>query len=170
MIIKEYKGKYPQISQDAYVADNAVITGDALVGADTSIWFGVVVRGDYNSIEIGRNTNIQDLTLVHSDTDCPTRIGDNVTVGHTCIIHGCTIGDNVLIGMGSTVMNGVRIGENSIVGAGSLVTEGKEFSSGVLIMGRPAKVVRELTEEEIASISKSAQVYHGISKEYKKGQ
>lgn len=166
MILKTFKGKLPKVSDEAYVADNAVLTGDIEIAEDANVWFGVVMRGDINSIRIGRGTNVQDLTMVHADSNCPTRLGEDVTIGHSCIIHGCIIEDNVLIGMDSTVMNGAVIGKNTIVGAGSLVTEGKVFPSGVLVMGRPAKVVRELSEEEIAGIKKSAEGYVANSKAY----
>lgn len=166
MVIRKYKGKLPIVAESTFVAENAAITGDVVIGENSSIWYSVVIRGDYNLIRIGNHTNIQDLTMVHADFDEETHIGDYVTIGHTCIIHGCVIEDNVLIGMGSIVMNGAKIGKNSIVGAGSLVTEGKEFPSGVLVMGRPAKVVRELTQEEIASITQSARNYQGIAANY----
>lgn len=166
MILKTFRGKLPKVSEQAYVSENVVLTGDIEIAEDANIWFGVVMRGDINSIRIGKGTNVQDLTMVHADANCPTKLGDNVTIGHSCIIHGCVIEDNVLIGMDSTVMNGAVVGKNSIVGAGSLVTEGKQFPSGVLVMGRPAKVVRELSEEEIAGITKAAQGYVANSKAY----
>lgn len=168
MLLKEYNGILPQVSEKAYVADNVAITGDTKIADDANIWFGVTMRGDLNHISIGKNTNIQDNTVVHVDTDYPTTIGDDVTIGHLCIIHGCIIEDNVLVGMGSTLMNGSVIKKNTIIGAGSLVTEGKEFPEGVLLVGRPAKVIRELTEEEIQGIKKSAEMYVANSKVYKK--
>lgn len=166
MLLKTFRGKLPAVSKDAYVADNVVLTGDIEIAEDANIWFGVVMRGDVNSIRIGKGTNVQDLTMVHADSNCPTELGDHVTIGHTCIIHGCIIHDNVLVGMGSTVMNGAVIGKNSMIGAGSLVTEGKQIPEGVLAMGRPAKVIRELTQEEIASLQKAVQGYVATSKVY----
>ena len=166
MIIRKYKDKLPVVAESAFVAENVALTGDVVIGEKSSIWYEVVVRGDYNVIRIEKNTNVQDLTMVHADFHEETHIGDNVTIGHTCIIHGCIIEDNVLVGMGSTVMNGVKIGKNTIIGAGSLITEGKEIPSGVLAVGRPAKVVRELTEEEIAGIRQSAENYRGIADNY----
>lgn len=170
MILKEFKGKLPQVSPDAYVAENVVMTGDITVAPDANLWFGVVMRGDMSTITVGAGTNIQDNAVVHVDTDTPTSIGENVTIGHLCLIHGCTIKDNVLVGMTSTIMNRAVINKNTIIGAGSLVTEGKEFPEGVLIMGRPAKVVRELTEAEIAGIQASAKGYIEKSKVYKANQ
>lgn len=166
MLVKSFHQIMPKLAESAYIADNVVLTGDVEIGEDSNVWFGVVMRGDMASIRIGKNTNIQDLTMVHVDTGIGTVVGDNVTVGHMCIIHGCKIGNNVLVGMGSTVMNNVVVGENTIIGAGSLVTEGKQVPSGVLMMGRPAKVVRELTQEEIAGIQKSADGYVAKSKVY----
>lgn len=166
MLLKTFKGKLPKVSDKAYIADNVVLTGDIEIAEDANVWFGVVMRGDVNSIRIGKGTNVQDLTMVHADSNSPTRLGDHVTIGHCCIIHGCIIEDNVLVGMGSTVMNGAVVGKNSIIGAGSLVTEGKEIPSGVLAIGRPAKVIRELTEEEIASLQKAADGYVATSKVY----
>ncbi|MDO5061979.1 MAG: gamma carbonic anhydrase family protein [Peptostreptococcaceae bacterium] len=165
-MLKTFKGKLPKVSDKAYIADNVVLTGDIEIAEDANVWFGVVMRGDVNSIRIGKGTNVQDLTMVHADSNSPTRLGDHVTIGHCCIIHGCIIEDNVLVGMGSTVMNGAVVGKNSIIGAGSLVTEGKEIPSGVLAIGRPAKVIRELTEEEIASLQKAADGYVATSKVY----
>lgn len=170
MILKEFKGIKPKVSEDAYIADNAVLTGDIEIAADANIWFGVTMRGDMSSIKVGKRTNIQDNSVVHVDTDTPTNIGDDVTIGHLCLIHGCTIKDHVLVGMTSTVMNNAVINKNTIIGAGSLVTEGKEFPEGVLVMGRPAKVIRELTAEEIASLQASADGYVEKSKVYKADQ
>lgn len=164
----EFLGSSPQISKDAFCAPNAVIIGSATIMEDASIWFGACVRADNEKIHIGKGTNIQDLTVIHVDDVTPVWIGDYVTVGHSCIIHGATIEDNALIGMGSVVMDGAKIGKNTIVGAGSLVPMGKEFPSGVLVMGRPAKIIRELTQEEIEGISKSAKGYIEKSKKYMK--
>lgn len=170
MLMKEYQGMLPKVDDTAYIADNVVLTGDIEIAADANLWFGVVMRGDMNTIRIGKNTNIQDNSVVHVDTGYVTHIGDNVTIGHLCLIHGCIIKDNVLVGMNSTIMNGAVINKNTIIGAGSLVTEGKEFPEGVLLMGRPAKVIRELTEEEINSIQQSVDMYVSKSKVYKELQ
>ncbi len=170
MLLKEFEGIKPKISDKAYIAENVVITGDTIIDDDVNLWFGVVIRGDMSYVRVGKNTNIQDNSVVHVDTDIPTNIGDNVTIGHLCLIHGCTIKDNVLVGMSSTIMNHAVINKNTIIGAGSLVTEGKAFPEGVLIMGRPAKVIRELTEDEITGIQHSADGYVAKSKLYKAGQ
>ena len=123
-----------------WVAENAVLTGDITIGEGSSVWYGSVLRGDEAPITIGKNTNIQDGAILHEAAKYPLVIGDGVTVGHRAVLHGCEIGDNVVVGMGSIVMNGAKIGKNSIVGAGSLVTQNKEFPEGVLILGYPARV------------------------------
>jgi len=146
MAIYELDCKSPQLGEGAWIADSAQVIGDVELGPDASVWFGAVVRGDTETIRIGRNTNIQDLSVLHADLGKPLSIGDNVTVGHQVMLHGCTIGDNSLIGIQSVVLNGAKIGRNCIVGAGSVVTEGKEFPDNSLILGAPAKVVRTLDE------------------------
>jgi carbonic anhydrase/acetyltransferase-like protein (isoleucine patch superfamily) len=153
------QGKTPQVAESAYIAPGAHVIGDVVIGAHASIWFNAVVRGDIAAIRIGEGTNIQDNTTVHCDYGMPTTIGSHVVVGHNCIIHGCTIADNVLVGMGSTILNGAQIGENCLIGAGSLVTEGKVFPPGSVIMGRPAKVVRAVGEKELAMIKQGPQNY-----------
>lgn len=142
-----------------FIAKSADIIGDVSLGENSSVWFQSVLRGDQEPIIIGENTNIQDGTVIHCDPNHPTNIGDNVSVGHNCTLHGCTIDDNVIVGMGSTVLNGAKIGKNSIVGAGSLVTQNKEFEPGKLILGSPAKAIRDLTEDELASIKHNAEEY-----------
>ena len=126
---------------------------------DSSVWFGAIVRGDTEVIRIGRGSNIQDASVLHADIGKPLTVGDNVTVGHQVVLHGCTIGDGSLIGIGAVVLNGAKIGKGCIVGAGSLVTEGKEFADGSMIIGSPAKVVRELTPEQQAGLELSALHY-----------
>ena len=165
-MLHAFKGMLPQLAEGVYVAPGAQVIGRVTLGRDVSIWFNTVLRGDASSISVGKRSNIQDLTMVHCDHGFPTTIGSNVTVGHSCIIHGCTIGDDCLIGMGSTILNGTRIGPNSLVGAGSLVTEGKEFPAGSVIMGRPAKVVREVSERELAMIRSGANSYYHNGKAY----
>lgn len=170
MILVPYKNTLPKVSEKAYVSENVVLTGDVEIKDDANIWYGVAMRGDINYIKIGSRSNVQDLSVVHVGYSEPVEVGDDVTVGHACIIHGCKIGNNVLVGMGSTIMNGAIVGDNCIIGAGSLVTEGKEIPSGVLAMGRPAKVIRELTPEEIKKIKISADKYVATSKNYKADQ
>lgn len=165
-MIKSFKGIEPKINESAYLSESTDIIGDVTIGEDCNIWFGARLRGDMSKIEIGNRTNIQENCVLHGDPGYSITIGNGVTVGHGAIIHGCNIEDNVLIGMHSIILNGAKISKNSIVGAGSLVTQNKTFEEGVLIMGRPAKAVRKLTEEEIESIRKSAKHYIEISKEY----
>jgi carbonic anhydrase/acetyltransferase-like protein (isoleucine patch superfamily) len=149
----------PQISESAWVADNAQVMGDVHMAPDSSVWFSSVVRGDTATIQIGEGTNIQDGSVLHADSGVPLTIGKHVTVGHMVQLHGCTVGDGSLIGIGAIVLNGAKIGKNCLVGAGSLVTEGKEFADGSMILGSPAKVVRQLTPEQIDGLRRSAQNY-----------
>ena len=150
-----------KIDKSVFVADGAQVHGERItIGKDSSIWFNSVVRCDgEQNISIGERTNIQDLTMVHVGRGYSVSIGDDVTIGHMSLIHGCTIGNNCLIGMGSIIMNGAVIGNNCIIGAGSLITEGKQIPDGSLAFGRPAKVIRELTPEEIEGITYSADCY-----------
>ena len=159
MAIYELDGVAPQVAASAWVADSAQVMGDVVLGEDASVWFGTVVRGDTESITIGAGSNIQDASVLHADFGKPLVVGERVTVGHQVMLHGCTIGDESLIGIGAIVLNGARIGKNCLVGAGSLVTEGKEFPDGSMIMGTPAKVVRQLTPEQIEGLRLSAQHY-----------
>lgn len=153
-----------------YISENASIYGDVTIGKGSTVWFQSVIRGDSNKVEIGEMTNIQDGTVVHVDHHAPVKIGDYVTIGHSCIIHGCEIQSGALIGMGSTILNEAVIGENSLIGAGSLVTEGKVIPPNVLAFGRPAKVIRPLTSEEIAKNRENAQHYYETGEAYKKGE
>lgn len=162
-----YQGQQPQIHDGAFIAPGARVIGRVTVGEGSSVWYNAVLRGDVDTITVGRFTNIQDLTLVHCDSGRPTSIGDRVTVGHSCIIHGCTIEDDVLVGMGSTVMNGARIGRNSLIAAGSLITEGKEFPPGSVIMGRPAKVIRQAEERDLELVRRGSENYRQASAAHK---
>lgn len=166
-MIKDFKNKRPNLDENLYIAETAVIIGDVTLEEDVNIWFGAVLRGDEESINIGRDTNVQENCVIHVDKDSPVNIGVGCTIGHGAIIHGCTIKDNVLVGMGSIILNGAKIGNNTIVGAGSLVTQNKEFEDGVLIMGNPAKVIRKLTKQEIDANKKSSLNYIELSKEFK---
>lgn len=165
-MIKAYKHYRPHIEKSVFLAENSTIIGRCFIEEDCSIWFNAVLRADINEIRLGKGTNIQDGCIVHCDRDYPAHIGGNVTVGHNAIIHGCTIGRNCLIGMGTTILDGAIIGDNVIVGANSLITSGKVIPPGVLVMGSPAKVVRELTPEEIEEIGRSVSGYIELSKEY----
>lgn len=152
--------RIPEFEGDAhFVADSATVIGDVRLKSKASIWFGCVLRGDNDCIEVGPRSNIQDGCVLHTDPGFPLTIGDGVTVGHLVMLHGCTIGNNSLIGIGSTILNGAVIGDNCLVGANSLITEGKSFPDGSLILGAPAKVVRALSDEEIASNTESANRY-----------
>jgi len=147
-----------------FVAKNATIVGNVTLGKESTVWFQAVIRGDANRIEIGARTNIQDGTIIHVDHDAPTIVEDDVTVGHQCMLHGCTIKKGALIGMSSIVLNHAVIGENSLLGAGSLVTEGTVIPPNVLAFGRPARVIRPLTEEEIAK--NQANITHYVENGY----
>ena len=152
-----------------WIAPTASVIGKVTIGEGVGIWFGVVIRGDQERITIGADTNIQEHSVLHTDTGFPCTVGAGVTVGHRAIIHGCTIGSNVLIGMGAIVINGARVGDDSLVGAGALLTEGREFPPGSLILGMPAKVVRPLTMDEITRNRLSAAHYVHNWKRYANG-
>ncbi|MEG2046393.1 MAG: gamma carbonic anhydrase family protein [Comamonas sp.] len=169
MAIYELDGVAPVISPSAWVADSAQVMGQVELGEDASIWFGTVVRGDTDRITIGAGSNIQDASVLHADFGAPLTIGAHVTVGHQVMLHGCTIGDESLIGIGAVVLNGAKIGKNCLVGAGSLVTEGKEFPDGSMILGSPAKVVRQLTPEQIEGLRQSARHYVLNAQRFHKG-
>jgi carbonic anhydrase/acetyltransferase-like protein (isoleucine patch superfamily) len=143
--------------------------GNVELADDTSVWFGAVIRGDTETIRIGRRSNIQDLSILHADIGMPLTLGEDVTVGHQVTLHGCTIGDGSLIGIGAVVLNGAKIGSGCLVGAGSLVTEGKEFPDGSMILGRPAKVVRQLTPEQIEGLRLSARNYVANAQRFRTG-
>jgi len=167
MAIYELDGLTPRIADSAWVADSAEVMGDVALGDEVGIWFGVVVRGDTAPITVGARTNIQDLSVLHADLGLPLSIGAGVTVGHKAMLHGCTIGDNSLIGIGAVVLNGAKIGQSCLVGAGALVTEGKEFPDGSMIIGSPAKVVRSLTPEQLQGLRQSADHYVANAQRFK---
>ncbi|MFO7815882.1 MAG: gamma carbonic anhydrase family protein [Halanaerobiales bacterium] len=166
MLLK-YKNIKPDIDQTSFIAPGAKLIGNIKLKEKTSIWYNTVLRSDLNKTTLGKGSNIQENSALHVDTEKPLNIGDYVTVGHNATIHGCTIKNNCLIGMGAIILNGAVINKNCIVAAGSLVTENAEFPPGSLIMGTPAKVIRELTEEEIEEIKKSADHYISLAKEHK---
>jgi carbonic anhydrase/acetyltransferase-like protein (isoleucine patch superfamily) len=166
MAVYELDGISPTIADSAWVADSAQVIGDVVLGEDVSVWFGVVARGDTDQIRIGARTNIQDLSVLHADSGMPLCIGSGVTVGHKAMLHGCTVGDDSLIGIGAVVLNGAKIGKNCLVGAGALVTEGKEFADGSMIIGSPAKVVRMLSPEQMAGLRQSATHYVANAKRF----
>ena len=159
MAVYELDGVAPSVAPSAWIADSAQVLGRVTLAEDSSVWFGVVIRGDTDHIRVGRGSNIQDGSVLHADEGQPLEIGDNVTVGHKVMLHGCTVGDGSLIGIGAIVLNGAKIGKGCIVGAGALVTEGKEFADGSMILGSPAKAVRELTPTQQQGLRQSAQHY-----------
>ncbi|HTG38335.1 gamma carbonic anhydrase family protein [Sphingomonas sp.] len=152
-------GRQPQVPDDSWVAPSADLIGDVRLGTQVGIWFGAVIRADNTPIVLGDRTNVQEGCMLHSDPDVPLTVGADCTIGHHAILHGCTIGDRVLVGMGATVLNNAVIGDDCLIGAGALVTEGKTFPPGSLIVGAPAKVVRELSTEAIAALKASAAGY-----------
>lgn len=171
MPVYSLDGITPQLSGDdtIWIAPDAQIMGNVVLGSEVGIWFGAVLRGDNECITIGARSNVQELTVMHTDLGFPLTVGEGCTIGHRAILHGCTIGDNTLIGMGAIVLNGARIGKNCLVGAGALITEGKEFPDNSLIVGSPAKVVRQLDDTAVERLRASAQSYVGNAKRFKAG-
>jgi carbonic anhydrase/acetyltransferase-like protein (isoleucine patch superfamily) len=169
MAIYTLDGRTPHIAPSAWVAQSAEVIGAVELAADASVWFQTVIRGDTDTIRIGRGSNIQDGCVLHADHGKPLHVGDHVTVGHQVVLHGCTIGDGSLIGIGAVVLNGAKIGKGCLVGAGSLVTEGKEFPDGSMVMGSPAKVVRALTPEQQQALLASAQHYVENARRFQHG-
>jgi carbonic anhydrase/acetyltransferase-like protein (isoleucine patch superfamily) len=168
MAFYELDGMTPQVAASAWVADNAQVIGNVVLGENSSVWFGATLRGDTETITVGRGSNIQDGSVLHADVGYPMTVGENVTVGHQVMLHGCTIGDGSLIGIGAVVLNGVKIGKHCLVGAGSLVTEGKEFPDGSMILGSPARAVKSLTPEQIEGLRMSAKHYTDNAARYRK--
>ena len=166
MIVK-FNEKEPDVARDAFVAENASIIGDVSVGKGASVWFGAVVRGDLAGIRIGNRSNVQDNAVIHVDTNAPTIIGDDVTIGHNAVVHACKIGNSCLIGMGAVVLSNAIIGDESVVGAGAIVTENKKFPPRSLIIGAPARVIRSLTDEDVKRVRENATHYVELSRAYK---
>jgi len=166
-MIHEYKGIKPQIDESVYTAPSADVIGKVKIGKGSSIWFNVTLRADVDEVNIGKNVSIQDNCCIHQTEGYPVKIGDNVTVGHSATLHGCSIGDNTLIGMGATVLDDAKIGKNSIVAAGSVVLEHKKYPDNSLIAGVPAKVLRKLPEDTGDKLYEHAQHYVHYAKEYK---
>lgn len=161
--------RIPEIDTDAWVADSAQVIGDVTLGQGASVWFGAVLRGDNERISIGARSNVQENCVLHTDMGFPLTIGADCTIGHGVVLHGCVIGEESLIGMGATVLNGARIGRNCLIGAGALVTEGKVFPDGALIMGTPARVVRQLDPGELARFKLSAAHYVENARRFRAG-
>ena len=169
MAIYELDGAAPRMADSAWVADSAQVIGKVDLEEGVSVWFGTVIRGDSETIRIGRGSNIQDASVLHADAGVPLTIGENVSIGHQVMLHGCTIGDGSLIGIGAVVLNHAKIGKNCLVGAGSLVTEGKEFPDGSMILGSPAKVTRQLTPEQMAGLEQIARHYVENAQRFRTG-
>ncbi len=166
-MLHEYGGVRPRLGEGVFIAPGAHVIGDVEIGDHSSIWFNTVVRGDVDSIRIGRRTNIQDGSICHvMMNECPLVVGDSVTAGHGVILHGCTVESHCLIGMGATIMNNVRVGEGSIVAAGALLTENTHIDPRSLVMGAPARVEREVTDEEVADIDEYARRYCAYKDSY----
>jgi len=166
-LIQRYRDKYPQIHESAFIAENATVVGDVVIGPDASVWFGSVVRADVHFIRIGARTNVQDLTVMHVNHGTnPTILEEEVTVGHRAILHGCHVKRGSLIGMGAVLLDDVVVEERSFVAAGSVVSPGTVVPAGKLARGVPARVVRDLSEEEIANMKRSAESYRGLKDEY----
>jgi carbonic anhydrase/acetyltransferase-like protein (isoleucine patch superfamily) len=168
-LIRPWGGKAPRLADGVWVAEGAVVVGDVEIGADSSLWFGAVVRGDVNHIRIGSRTNVQDYAVLHvTSRTHPTVVGDDVTLGHRVTLHGCTVRDRCLIGIGAVVMDGAVVGEDSMVGAGSLVPPGMVVPPRMLALGSPARVKRELTQEEVDFFRRSAASYVGYAGQYRR--
>ncbi len=168
-ILRAFRGKTPQLHDSVFAVESALVVGDVEIGEDSSLWFGAIVRGDVNFIRIGARTNVQDHSVIHVTHDThPTLVGDDVTLGHRVTLHGCTIKDRCLVGIGAVVMDGAVVGEDAMVGAGSLVPPGMVVPRGTLALGSPAKVKRQLTAQEIAFLRTSAQNYVRYAREYER--
>ena len=167
-MLYDLENKKIQNSGDNWVAPNATIIGDVTLEKNTSIWFNVTLRGDIENIHIGEGSNVQDGSVLHTDPGYPLKIGKNVTIGHLVMLHGCTIGDNSLIGIGAVILNNVKIGNNCVIGAKSLITENKEIPDNSLVVGSPGRVIRKLTEEEVKAVKENAIRYQENWKKYSK--
>lgn len=167
MAIYKFEQNTPEIAESAYIAENASIIGKVSIKDTVSVWFNVTMRGDNESITVGKNSNVQEGAVLHTDMGYPLTIGDLVTVGHQVMLHGCTIGDGALIGMQAVILNGAKIGKNCLVGAGALVTEGKEFPDNSLIIGSPAKAVRTLSPEDITRMQAGTHHYVQRAQQFK---
>jgi carbonic anhydrase/acetyltransferase-like protein (isoleucine patch superfamily) len=162
--------KQPRLDPSVFVAPGAVVVGDVTIGADSSVWYQAVIRGDTESIRIGSATNIQDMTMIHADPGVPCAVGDRVTVGHRAILHGCAVEDGCLIGMGAIILNGVKVGAGSIVGAGALLLEGMEVPPGSLVVGSPARVLRLIGESARERLERSWRHYRALARRHRDGE
>ncbi len=168
-MIYELDGIAPIIDDTAWVADDVNLIGKVTLAAKSSVWFGSTLRGDNEMLTLGEGSNIQENSVLHTDMGYPLTIGKNCTIGHKVMLHGCTIGDNTLIGMGAMVMNGAVVGKNCLIGAGALITEGKVIPDGSLVMGAPGKIIRTLTDEAIEGLTRSALSYQKNAERYRRG-
>ncbi len=169
MAVYSLDDKTPELAEDAWVAESASVIGNVVMHEGSSVWFSAVVRGDNETIVIGKRSNVQDNAVLHSDPGSPLNIGEGITIGHQAMVHGCTIGDNTLIGIGATILNGAKIGKNCLIGAHALITEGKVIPDGSMVMGSPGKVVKELGAHHIAMLQGGAEVYVQNAKRFKAG-
>ncbi len=170
MPIYQLDKKSPEFADETHwIAPDAVVIGSVSVASQVSIWFGTVIRGDNERITIGARSNVQELCMLHTDPGFPLKIGKGCTVGHKAILHGCTIGDNCLVGMGATILNGAKIGQNCLVGAGALVPEGREIPDNSLVVGAPGKVVRQLDDNALAMLRASADIYVANASRFREG-
>ena len=167
-MIYDFEHNIPTLHKDSWTASNAVLIGKVILKKDANVWFNVVLRGDIEPITIGEGSNVQDGSVFHTDPGCPLTLGKSVTVGHMVMLHGCTIEDDCLIGIGSTILNKAKIGKNSIIGAHALITENKIIPERSLVLGSPGKVIRQVTDEEIEDIKENARHYVENFKKYKK--
>ena len=164
----DLENKKPKNSGENWVAPNATIIGNVTLEKNSSVWFNAVIRGDNENIHVGEGSNVQDGSVLHTDPGCPLKIGKDVTIGHIVMLHGCTIGDNSLIGIGAVILNNAKIGKNCIIGAKALITENKEIPDNSLVVGSPGRVVRKLTDDEIGKITENAKHYQDNWKRYVK--
>lgn len=167
MAIYQLGERKPQLDPTAFVFETAVLIGDVRMAANTSVWPSAVLRGDNDPIFLGEGSNVQDGSILHTDLGHPLVIGKNVTIGHQVMLHGCTIGDGSLVGMQAVILNGARIGRNCLIGAGALIAEGKEIPDNSMVLGRPGKIVRTLSEEEVANLRKGPLHYQERAREYR---
>ncbi|AHC16241.1 gamma carbonic anhydrase family protein [Salinispira pacifica] len=168
-MIHSLKGVSPDTKESRFIAWNVEVVGDVILGKDTGVWYSASLRGDMAPIRVGDRTNVQDNAVLHVDTDLPLEVGSGVTIGHSAILHGCRIGNDCLIGMGAIVLNGAEVGEGSVVGAGALVTEGKKFPPRSLIVGSPAKAVKEVDDQMLVKIQANARAYVDMARDHQEG-
>lgn len=168
-MIYAYNERIPAIDESSYVAENATVIGDVVLGAQASVWFGVVLRGDIEPIQVGARSNIQDNSVAHTSNGYPVILGDDVTVGHKVTLHGCKIGNNCLIGMGAILLDGCEIGDNCFIGAGALVKQGQKIPDGSLVVGSPARVIRKLTQDDFKNIRRFSNRYVELVEAYTNG-